>query len=417
MTDKLTLTNLSSLENQTTAISQINANSAAIVTAIDNTLSRDGTSPNQMGANLDMNSNHILNLPVPATVEEPLRLGDALSSITNTNGTLSSLTANGVLYGTTVSAATSTVALTNGQLVVGNTSAAPAPVTMSGDATLSHTGAITIANNAVTAAKMANATITTSQISNTAAITGTQLATNTVANSNLAQMATHTIKGNNTSGTANAADLTIPQVTALFTNRTRQVFTSSSGTYTTPTNCKYINVRMVGGGGGGAGSGTSAGDGTAGSATTFGSSFLTSNGGALGTAGGEGGAGGASIGGDLNLTGGKGAETESATIDQKGGQGGISYIGGYGAIPNYGVSGFAAQTNSGGGGSGAGCAGTASAGGGGGAGGYLEKLITSPSSTYAYAIGGAGAGGTAGTNGFVGGAGAAGHIIVDEFYS
>jgi hypothetical protein len=41
------------------------------------------------------------------------------------------------------------------------------------------------------------------------------IATNTVTNSNLAQMATNTIKGNNTGGTANAADLTESQINTM----------------------------------------------------------------------------------------------------------------------------------------------------------------------------------------------------------
>lgn len=76
MTDKITLTQLSSLENETTAINQINGNSVTIVAGFDNTLSRDGTSPNQMGASLDMNSFQILNLPSPGTINSPARLVD-----------------------------------------------------------------------------------------------------------------------------------------------------------------------------------------------------------------------------------------------------------------------------------------------------------------------------------------------------
>lgn len=42
-----------------------NANNDLIEAALENTLSRDGTSPNTMGASLDMNSNSIINLPSP----------------------------------------------------------------------------------------------------------------------------------------------------------------------------------------------------------------------------------------------------------------------------------------------------------------------------------------------------------------
>lgn len=73
---KLTLDDLANLENETTATSTINANNALIEAALENTLSRDGTTPNQMDANLDMNSRRILNLPAPVSSGEPLRLAD-----------------------------------------------------------------------------------------------------------------------------------------------------------------------------------------------------------------------------------------------------------------------------------------------------------------------------------------------------
>ena len=59
---KLTLTDLANLQNETTATSAINANNTAIENAIENTLSRDGTTPNTMEADLDMNNNDINNL-------------------------------------------------------------------------------------------------------------------------------------------------------------------------------------------------------------------------------------------------------------------------------------------------------------------------------------------------------------------
>lgn len=59
---KLTLANLANLSNETTAVGVINANSDLIETALENTLSRDGTSPNSMSADLDLNSNALLNM-------------------------------------------------------------------------------------------------------------------------------------------------------------------------------------------------------------------------------------------------------------------------------------------------------------------------------------------------------------------
>jgi hypothetical protein len=59
---KVTRVTLTNLDNPSTAVSQINANFAALQTAMDNTVSRDGTSPNSMVASLDMNGNAIINL-------------------------------------------------------------------------------------------------------------------------------------------------------------------------------------------------------------------------------------------------------------------------------------------------------------------------------------------------------------------
>lgn len=58
------------------AINVINANNDSLTTALNNTVSLDGSLPNEMGGNLDMNSNRILNLLAPATPLEPVRLQD-----------------------------------------------------------------------------------------------------------------------------------------------------------------------------------------------------------------------------------------------------------------------------------------------------------------------------------------------------
>jgi len=93
---KITLTDLVNLENQTTAVTDINSNNATLETAFDNTLSRDGTSPNQMGATLDMNSNRILNLPKPLGADEPARLTD-IDTLTTVGGTFTPLPPGGTV--------------------------------------------------------------------------------------------------------------------------------------------------------------------------------------------------------------------------------------------------------------------------------------------------------------------------------
>lgn len=92
---KITLNNVANLENETTAVNVINTNSATITTAFDNTLSRDGTQPNTMGAAIDMNSNRVLNLPTPASNFEPIRFIDASSLGTGGSITLNPLPSGG----------------------------------------------------------------------------------------------------------------------------------------------------------------------------------------------------------------------------------------------------------------------------------------------------------------------------------
>ena len=80
----ITLNNLASLENETSALTTINDNNAVITTAFADALSVSGTSPNQMNSELDMNSFNIINLPAPATVNSPVRLADVAGNPTIT---------------------------------------------------------------------------------------------------------------------------------------------------------------------------------------------------------------------------------------------------------------------------------------------------------------------------------------------
>lgn len=201
-------------------------------------------------------------------------------------------------------------------------------------------------------------------------------------------------------------------------------------TYTKTGSPLYIRVRMVGGGGGGTGSGTASTSAAgAGGNSVFGTALLTANGGLGGSYGftvsGTGGT--ATIGAGATGTSIQGATGTHPSLTQvsgtqlAGGSGGVSWYGGAGAggIGSNGAAGDAAIANSGSGGGGGASTSQASnntSGGGGGAGGFIDAIITSPSSTYVYAVGAAGSAGSAGTNGAAGGAGGSGYIEVTEYY-
>lgn len=80
---KLTLSDLGDVDSYTTTLANINTNNAAIEAAFDNTLSRDGSTPNTMLADIDLNSNHIINLADPLTDSEPVTLGYSKSHNSN----------------------------------------------------------------------------------------------------------------------------------------------------------------------------------------------------------------------------------------------------------------------------------------------------------------------------------------------
>lgn len=82
---KVTLNNLTNLENEVSVVGAINANNDNLETALENTLSRDGTAPNEMNAILDMNNFRIIN------VHDPVGDHDVV-----TKATLASLASFGV---------------------------------------------------------------------------------------------------------------------------------------------------------------------------------------------------------------------------------------------------------------------------------------------------------------------------------
>lgn len=90
---KITLNTVGSLIDATTAKTTINNNFDTLETAFDNTLSLDGSVPNQMTASLDMNDNQIVNLPQAITEHSPLRYSDLVDFVGG--GTITNIPAGG----------------------------------------------------------------------------------------------------------------------------------------------------------------------------------------------------------------------------------------------------------------------------------------------------------------------------------
>lgn len=193
---------------------------------------------------------------------------------------------------------------------------------------------------------------------------------------------------------------------------------------TIPLGSLYAEFWLVGGGAGGAGSGTSPGAAGAGGQSCIGtnasactSPTFVANGGAAGaTSSGSAASGGTATGCQDNLTGGIGGYSISAT-GATGGMGGASSRGGQGPGANAATGpgaqpGLVAQAGSGSGGGGASNGTVANSGGGGAAGGTCHGYIFAPFSNLFATIGAAGAAGTAGTSGAAGGIGGSGSLLI-----
>ncbi len=161
--------------------------------------------------------------------------GSVSSTVTKINGTALSGLATGILKNTTTTGVPSIAVAGDFPTLNQNTSGSAATLTtgrtiaLTGDVTYTSgsfngsgnvTGTATLAagnagnlnSGTLLAARMP---ALTGDVTTSAGAVATTIGTNAVTNAKAAQMATLTIKGNNTGGTANAADLTVSQVNSM----------------------------------------------------------------------------------------------------------------------------------------------------------------------------------------------------------
>lgn len=148
---KLTLSDIANLQNEATVVSTLASNNTATTNALENTLSLDGTSPNSMTANLDLNNNYIINLHDPTSNQHAVTkaYGDAHygDSLTSANAAAASAAAaSSSASSASTSASNASTSATNAATSATNAS------TSATNASNSATSAATSATNAAASA-------------------------------------------------------------------------------------------------------------------------------------------------------------------------------------------------------------------------------------------------------------------------
>lgn len=253
---KLTLSDLANLQNETTAVTAINSNSAAIETAIENTLSRDGRSPNQMNANLDMNHFRILNLPAPSSPNDPVRLTDIGGDVVDVDlgaiqEDIDDLQANVSVLQTEVNSVESDVTSNAAAMAAADDDLQDQIDDFSTTTDGLQTQVTALTSTVSSLNSSTDGRLDTIESSNW--VSTSRIGDHQVTNAKLDQVTAASFKGNPTNSTADVQDFTVSGLTNLgtpdVTNDYLPILDASAGTL------KKINITTLALGGGGGGGG------------------------------------------------------------------------------------------------------------------------------------------------------------------
>jgi hypothetical protein len=234
---KLVLNNVVPSDGEVNKAATINNNSDAIEAALEKTLSRDGTVPNEMESELDMNSNRIINLPEAISDTEPVRNVEFQTFVDSIDTIVDGISSAQVAAETAASQAAASAAL-----LISYNSWFPGPITGQalkyirvkadesgyeyavasggvvdgdyGDITVSGTNTVwTIDTDAITSTKIVDNAVTNTKIANNA-VGSSKIADGNVTLAKMANMATSSLIYRKTAGTG------VPEVNTLATLKT-----------------------------------------------------------------------------------------------------------------------------------------------------------------------------------------------------